>query len=90
MGCHFNILKCVFIESSQLFDFRAPNDAPSCVVYHSNKQIFTCGFNSGAVRMFHIPSTAMLAEHKLVPYKTLFFYPKLPVLDKLESTAFDS
>lgn len=48
----------------QLFDFRSTGDMPKCVSSHPTKSVFACGFTSGAVRVFHTPSTKVLAEHK--------------------------
>lgn len=48
----------------QLYDFRAPNESPCAVAYHPHQQTFACGFRNGAVRIFHIGTASMLAEHK--------------------------
>ena len=33
---------------------------------HPSKEVFACGFQTGAVRVFHTPSTTLLAEHRSV------------------------
>ncbi|XP_025111591.1 WD repeat-containing protein 90-like isoform X3 [Pomacea canaliculata] len=48
----------------QLYDFSAPNESPSTISYHPINQIFACGFESGAVRVFDVESTCLIAEHK--------------------------
>ncbi|KAL8597433.1 hypothetical protein ACOMHN_050931 [Nucella lapillus] len=48
----------------QLYDFSAPDECPSTICYHPSRQVFVCGFESGAVRVFNVLSTCLLAEHK--------------------------
>ncbi|XP_068672849.1 WD repeat-containing protein 90-like isoform X2 [Montipora foliosa] len=48
---------------AQLFDFRAPGEVPCAIAYHPLQQCFACGFMSGSVRVFHVGSTNLLAEH---------------------------
>ena len=59
--CSFDPL---LLSSLQLFDFRSVSEAPLCVSHHPEQQVFACGFSSGAVRVFHTPTTAVLAEHR--------------------------
>lgn len=47
----------------QLYDF-VSEDCPCSVAFHPNKQVFSCGFSSGVIRVFDIPSAKLLAEHK--------------------------
>lgn len=50
------------------YDFRGHEDLASCVcIRPSGGNLLACGFTSGAVRLFQLPSTSMLAEHKYVP-----------------------
>jgi WD40 repeat protein len=51
-------------QFTQLFDFCAPHDCPCCVAYHPVRNCLACGFASGAVRIFHVSSTRLLAEHR--------------------------
>ncbi|XP_077482569.1 WD repeat-containing protein 90 [Stigmatopora argus] len=46
----------------QLFDF-VSEDKPCSVAFHPREQIFSCGFNSGIVRVFDISCGKILAEH---------------------------
>ena len=48
----------------QLYDFSAPKECPTTIAYHPSRQVFVCGFESGAVRVFNVLSTCLLAEHK--------------------------
>ncbi|KAK7112108.1 WD repeat-containing protein 90-like isoform X2 [Littorina saxatilis] len=47
----------------QLYDFSAPQECPTTICYHPSQQVFVCGFESGAVRVFNVVSTCLLAEH---------------------------
>ncbi|XP_023663948.2 WD repeat-containing protein 90 isoform X2 [Paramormyrops kingsleyae] len=47
----------------QLYDF-ACEDTPRSVAFHPSQQVFSCGFGSGTVRVFHIATSRLLAEHK--------------------------
>ncbi|XP_028264493.1 WD repeat-containing protein 90 isoform X2 [Parambassis ranga] len=47
----------------QLYDF-VSEDSPCSVAFHPSEQIFSCGFTSGVIRVFDIPSAKLLAEHK--------------------------
>ncbi|KAM3592554.1 uncharacterized protein V6R79_021158 [Siganus canaliculatus] len=47
----------------QLYDF-VSEDSPGSVAFHPSEQVFSCGFSSGIVRVFDIPSAKLLAEHK--------------------------
>uniref|UniRef100_A0A3Q3VM96 Uncharacterized protein n=1 Tax=Mola mola TaxID=94237 RepID=A0A3Q3VM96_MOLML len=47
----------------QLYDF-VSEDSPCCVAFHPSEQIFSCGFNSGIIRIFDISTAKMLAEHQ--------------------------
>ena len=49
---------------AQLFDFRAPGEDPCTIAYHPQQQCFACGFVDGNVRVFHVGTTNLLAEHK--------------------------
>ncbi|XP_057682899.1 WD repeat-containing protein 90 isoform X2 [Corythoichthys intestinalis] len=46
----------------QLYDF-VSEDKPCSVAFHPREQIFSCGFNSGIVRVFDISCGKLLAEH---------------------------
>ena len=48
----------------KLFDFRAPGDVGRCVCYHPHLEVFASGSQEGVVRIFHIPTTTVLAEHR--------------------------
>ena len=48
---------------AQLFDFQAPSEVPCAIAYHPRQQCFACGFVSGSVRVFHVGTTSLLAEH---------------------------
>ncbi|PFX32008.1 WD repeat-containing protein 90 [Stylophora pistillata] len=48
---------------AQLFDFQAPGELPCAIAYHPQRQCFACGFMSGCVRVFHVGTTNLLAEH---------------------------
>ena len=48
---------------AQLFDFQAPGELPCAIAYHPRQQCFACGFMSGCVRVFHVGTTNLLAEH---------------------------
>ncbi len=50
----------------QMFDFRSPEDCAGCVSMDPGGKVFACGFSSGAVRVFQLPSTTMIAEHRCV------------------------
>ncbi|XP_055006516.1 WD repeat-containing protein 90 [Boleophthalmus pectinirostris] len=47
----------------QLYDF-VSEDCPCSVAFHPREQVFSCGFSSGIIRVFGIPSAKLLAEHK--------------------------
>ncbi|KAE8284342.1 WD repeat-containing protein 90 [Larimichthys crocea] len=47
----------------QLYDF-VSDDNPCSVAFHPREQVFSCGFSSGIVRVFDIPSAKLMAEHK--------------------------
>ncbi|KAK7919737.1 hypothetical protein WMY93_011021 [Mugilogobius chulae] len=47
----------------QLYDF-VSEDYPCSVAFHPSEQVFSCGFSSGIIRVFHISSSKLLAEHK--------------------------
>ncbi|TKS89948.1 WD repeat-containing protein 90 [Collichthys lucidus] len=47
----------------QLYDF-VSDDNPCSVAFHPREQVFSCGFSSGIVKVFDIPSAKLLAEHK--------------------------
>ncbi|XP_062848748.1 WD repeat-containing protein 90 [Trichomycterus rosablanca] len=53
-------------STQQLYDFVSDedNDAPCSVAFHPNKPIFVCGSNSGTVRVFDIPTSSLLAQHR--------------------------
>ena len=53
-----------FFFPLKLFDFRAPGEVGRCVCYHPHMEVFACGFQGGVVRVFHIPTTTVLAEHR--------------------------
>lgn len=57
------MLTAVF--TAQLYDFES-EEGPVSVAFHPSEQIFTCGFNSGTIRVFDIPSAKLLAEHEYV------------------------
>uniref|UniRef100_A0A3B3ZMM7 Uncharacterized protein n=1 Tax=Periophthalmus magnuspinnatus TaxID=409849 RepID=A0A3B3ZMM7_9GOBI len=46
----------------QLYDF-ASEDCPCSVAFHPCEQVFSCGFNSGIIRIFDIPNAKLLVEH---------------------------
>uniref|UniRef100_A0A8B9LBR8 WD repeat domain 90 n=1 Tax=Astyanax mexicanus TaxID=7994 RepID=A0A8B9LBR8_ASTMX len=50
----------------QLYDFVSDedNDAPCSVVFHPSLPVFACGSNSGTVRVFDIPESSLLAQHR--------------------------
>ncbi|XP_068614509.1 WD repeat-containing protein 90-like [Brachionichthys hirsutus] len=52
----------------QLYDF-VSEDSPCSVAFHPSEQVFSCGFNSGVVRIFDISSAKLLAEHKYVTHR---------------------
>jgi len=52
---------------AQLFDFQAPGELPCAIAYHPRQQCFACGFMSGCVRLFHVGTTNLLAEHNQHP-----------------------
>lgn len=52
---------------AQLFDFQAPGELPCAIAYHPRQQCFACGFISGCVRVFHVGTTNLLAEHNQHP-----------------------
>ena len=47
----------------QLYDFHSPNECPTNLAYHPSKQLFTVGFDNGAVRVFDIQATSLIADH---------------------------
>ncbi|KAM9336626.1 WD repeat-containing protein 90 [Symphorus nematophorus] len=47
----------------QLYDF-VSEDSPCSVAFHPSEHVFSCGFSSGIIRVFDIPSAKLLAEHK--------------------------
>ena len=49
---------------AQLFDFHAPGEVPCAISFHPQQQCFACGFLGGSVRIFHVGTTNLLAEHK--------------------------
>ncbi|KAF7708050.1 hypothetical protein HF521_017107 [Silurus meridionalis] len=53
-------------SSQQMYDFVSDdcNDTPSSVAFHPRTQVFACGSSSGTVRVFDIPTSNLLAEHK--------------------------
>lgn len=53
----------------QLYDFES-EEGPASVAFHPSEQIFTCGFNSGTIRVFDIVSAKLLAEHEYVSNHT--------------------
>ncbi|XP_068162338.1 WD repeat-containing protein 90 [Antennarius striatus] len=52
----------------QLYDF-VSEDSPCSVVFHPSEQVFSCGFDSGVVRVFDISSAKLLAEHVLSQHR---------------------
>lgn len=52
---------------AQLFDFQAPGELPCAIAYHPRQQCFACGFMSGCIRVFHVGTTNLLAEHNQHP-----------------------
>ncbi|XP_075890586.1 WD repeat-containing protein 90 [Nelusetta ayraudi] len=48
----------------QLYDFES-EEGPASVAFHPSEQIFTCGFNSGTVRVFDVATAKLLAEHEI-------------------------
>lgn len=53
-------------STQQLYDFVSDdhNDAPSSVAFHPRMPIFACGSSSGTVRVFDIPTSSLLAQHR--------------------------
>lgn len=64
----------------QLYDFSAPKECPCAISYHPSQQVFACGFETGAVRIFNVAKTSLLAEHKSVylPINSLQYTLELP------------
>ena len=52
---------------AQLFDFQAPGELPCAIAYHPRQQCFACGFMSGCIRVFHVGTANLLAEHNQHP-----------------------
>ncbi|XP_061823595.1 WD repeat-containing protein 90 isoform X2 [Nerophis lumbriciformis] len=46
----------------QLYDF-VSEDRPCSVAFHPSEQIFSCGFNSGIVRVFDLSCGKLMVEH---------------------------
>lgn len=53
------------VSCEQLYDFVSV-DSPGCVAFHPSDPIFSCGFNSGIVRVFDISGAKPVAEHRCV------------------------
>ncbi|XP_026880574.2 WD repeat-containing protein 90 isoform X2 [Electrophorus electricus] len=53
-------------SAQQLYDFvsEEDNDAPCSVAFHPSLPVFACGSNSGAVRVFDIPTSSLQAQHR--------------------------
>lgn len=68
------MLAAVF--SAQLYDFES-EEGPASVAFHPSEQIFTCGFNSGTVRVFDVATAKLLAEHEYVANRTAPAAPPL-------------
>ncbi|XP_047667072.1 WD repeat-containing protein 90 isoform X2 [Tachysurus fulvidraco] len=53
-------------SAKQLYDFVSDdhNDTPSSVAFHPRMPIFACGSSSGTVRVFDIPTSSILAQHR--------------------------
>nr|XP_039271031.1 WD repeat-containing protein 90-like [Styela clava] len=54
-----------FSTLRQLYDFTTPDDTPTSVSCHPTLEIFACGFESGAVRVFHVKQISLLSEHQI-------------------------
>lgn len=66
LACFFPLLHMLAaVFAMQLYDFES-EDGPATVAFHPSEQIFTCGFNSGTIRVFDIASAKLLAEHEYV------------------------
>lgn len=48
----------------QLFQFDTIGESPICVAHHPVEHWIACGFDSGVVRIFDIPSTTVLHEYR--------------------------
>ena len=60
-----SVLQCTIPPPPlQLFDFRVPGEVANCVCFHPSQPAFAAGFQSGALRLFHTPSTTLLGEHR--------------------------
>ncbi|KAI4898063.1 hypothetical protein NFI96_018064 [Prochilodus magdalenae] len=53
-------------SAQQLYDFVSDedDDAPCSVAFHPNLPVFACGSSSGTVRVFDIPTSSLLAQHR--------------------------
>ncbi|XP_060777132.1 WD repeat-containing protein 90 isoform X2 [Neoarius graeffei] len=53
-------------STQQLYDFVSDdhNDTPSSVAFHPRMPVFACGSSSGTVRVFDIPTSSLLAQHR--------------------------
>ncbi|XP_066539496.1 WD repeat-containing protein 90 [Hoplias malabaricus] len=53
-------------SAQQLFDFVSDedDDAPCSVAFHPRLPVFACGSSSGAVRVFDISTSSLLAQHR--------------------------
>ena len=51
-----------FHTGKQLSEFTADLETPTVVTYAPNRQIFACGFNNGAVKVFELNSSKISAE----------------------------
>uniref|UniRef100_A0AAR2JJH4 WD repeat domain 90 n=1 Tax=Pygocentrus nattereri TaxID=42514 RepID=A0AAR2JJH4_PYGNA len=53
-------------STQQLYDFVSDedDDAPCSVAFHPSLPVFACGSSSGTVRVFDIPTSSLLAQHR--------------------------
>ncbi|XP_076826631.1 WD repeat-containing protein 90 [Brachyhypopomus gauderio] len=53
-------------STQQLYDFvsEEDGDSPCSVTFHPSQPVFACGSSSGTVRVFHIPTSSLQAQHR--------------------------
>ena len=50
------------LNFDQVYEFSSPIDQPLCVSAHNQLPIFSCGFESGVMRVFDIEKTCVADE----------------------------
>lgn len=46
----------------QVYEFDSPSEVSRCVAYHPTDHVIACGFDSGVVRVFDVPSVSLICD----------------------------